>query len=64
MVAVLYRCPYTGKMVQAFIADATDAPPNAETFETVRCTACSSVHLVSSTGKVLSEGGQVEKETP
>lgn len=30
---VIYRCPYTGKMVQAFIDHPMDAPANAETFE-------------------------------
>jgi hypothetical protein len=50
---LLYRCPYTGMTVQqAFIAE--DVPASAETFETVRCTACLNVHLVSRSGKVLS----------
>jgi hypothetical protein len=64
MVAVSYRCPYKDMMVQAFIADPMDSPANAETFETVHCTACSGVHLVSSTGRVLSMGGPVEKRNP
>jgi hypothetical protein len=50
---LLYRCPYTGMTVQqAFIAE--DVPASVETFETVRCTACLNVHLVSRSGKVLS----------
>jgi hypothetical protein len=61
---VIYRCPYTGKMVQAFIDHPMDAPANAETFETVHCTACFGVHLVSSTGKVLSTGGPAVKKEP
>jgi hypothetical protein len=64
MAALLYRCPYTGKMVQAFLADAMDASANSETFETVHCAACSGVHLVSSTGEVLSTGRPTAKKSP
>ena len=64
MATVLYRCLYTGKMVQAFIDHPMDAPANDEIFETVHCTACFGVHLVSSTGRVLSTGGPAAKKEP
>jgi hypothetical protein len=51
MATFLYRCPHTGVMVQAVVADPT---PQGEVFEPVICIACTRVHLVNpKTGKVL-----------
>jgi hypothetical protein len=51
-------------MVQVFTDHPMDAPANAETFETVHCTACVSVYLVSSARKVSSTGGLAVKKEP
>jgi hypothetical protein len=43
--------------VQTWLAENVSA--NGDSFETICCSACSNVHLVSSNGKVLSsDGGQ------
>jgi hypothetical protein len=50
---VVYRCPTTGLNVQGWLSD---GPPDGEreVYETVKCLACTQVHLVNrSTGRVL-----------
>jgi hypothetical protein len=56
MASFIYRCPATGRDVQAWIAD--DAPANeANVYETVKCLACTRTHLINkSTGRVLGRG--------
>jgi hypothetical protein len=55
MAPFLYRCPIVKLTVQGWSAeDVTDE--DAETYETVRCTACAQLHFVNPrTGKVLSK---------
>jgi hypothetical protein len=43
-------------MVQTWLAE--DVSANGDSFETIRCSACSNVHIVSSGGKVLSGDGE------
>jgi hypothetical protein len=53
MATVVYRCPTTGLNVQGWLSD---GPPDGEreVYETVKCLACTQVHLVNrSTGRVL-----------
>ena len=51
----LYRCPNTGRQVQAWAAD--DPTEDEDAYETVTCLACPALHLVNpKTGKVL--GGE------
>jgi hypothetical protein len=55
MAALVYRCPATGLNVQGWFSD---APSDGEgkVYETVRCLACTQVHLVNrSTGRVLGD---------
>jgi hypothetical protein len=50
--AILYRCPNTGFRVQGWFEDRSEN--GDETYETVACTACGQLHLVSPvTGKTL-----------
>jgi hypothetical protein len=50
--AILYRCPNTGFRVQGWFEDRSEK--GDETYETVACTACGQLHLVSPvTGKTL-----------
>jgi hypothetical protein len=52
-VSFVYRCPNTGLNVQGWAAD-EPTEHDAESFEPVTCTICTSVHMVSpKTGKVL-----------
>jgi len=50
----IYRCPNTGLQVQGWSSD--EVPPaDDQRYETVTCTACGRIHLVSpSTGRVVS----------
>ena len=53
MVPFIYRCPATGLNVQGLLADDKSAN-KSETYETVKCLACSRLHLIHrSTGKIL-----------
>jgi hypothetical protein len=55
MATVIFRCPTTGKNVQAWFADDVSAD-NGETYDPVTCIACRRVHLVNRvTGKTLGE---------
>ncbi len=46
MATFIFRCPTTGRNVQAWFAD--DRPEaGADTYETVTCTACGKIHLVN-----------------
>jgi hypothetical protein len=52
MAPFLYRCPNTGRQVQAWAAD--DPTEDDDAYEAVACLACAGIHLVNSkTGKVL-----------
>ena len=55
MIPFVYLCPNMGLAVQGWSAeDVTD--DDAETYETVQCTACAQLHLVNPrTGRVLSK---------
>jgi hypothetical protein len=51
MPGFIYRCPNVGLQVQGWTAEETSGE---QEFETVLCTACRQIHLVSpATGKVL-----------
>ena len=51
MIAFVYRCPATGLKVQGHLADEL---LDGETYESVTCTACGRVHLVTpKSGRVL-----------
>jgi hypothetical protein len=53
MAPLIFRCPSTGLNVQGWIAD-DPTEGEAESYETVTCTACTRVHLVNpKTGRVL-----------
>jgi len=53
MAPFLFRCPKTGFNVQAWIAD-DPGERNDDSYETIRCTACTRFHLVNPrSGKVL-----------
>ena len=58
MAAFVYRCPTTGQNVQGWFAD--DEPADdSDTYESVKCLACTRVHLINrSTGKALGEDEQ------
>jgi hypothetical protein len=58
MIPFVYRCPNMGLAVQGWSAeDVTD--DDAETYETVQCTACAQLHLVNPrTGRVLAKGDE------
>jgi hypothetical protein len=52
--ALVYRCPNTGKLVQAWTAE--DPYESDDAYESVRCVACRRVHMVNpNTGKVFGE---------
>ena len=52
MGAFLYRCPATGRNVQAWFAD--EVGDDEQLYESVTCLACRGLHLVNRwTGKVL-----------
>jgi hypothetical protein len=57
MATFLYRCPNTGRQVQGWLADDLSDysdDDNADTYQSLPCLACTSVHLVNpKTGKVL-----------
>jgi hypothetical protein len=55
MPTLIFRCPTTGKNVQAWFADdATES--DGETYESVMCSACRRLHLVNRvTGKTLGD---------
>jgi hypothetical protein len=51
MAPFVYRCPSTGKQVQAWVAD---DPTEDDTYHAVTCLACNVVHLVNpKTGRIL-----------
>jgi hypothetical protein len=51
MIPFLYRCPNTGRQVQALAAD--DPTDGDDTYQPVTCLACAGLHLVNpKTGKV------------
>jgi hypothetical protein len=53
MAALVYRCPFTGNHVQAWIVD-NDDDQTFQTVQTVTCTACLRTHLIDpKTGNVL-----------
>ncbi len=55
MKPVLFRCLTTGAMVQHMIAAVAD-PADRERYDSVRCAACSALHLINrATGKALGE---------
>ena len=55
MVPFLYRCPNTGLKVQGWSADEI-TEDEADTYETVTCTACGQLHLVNrESGRVLGD---------
>jgi hypothetical protein len=55
MATVIFRCPTTGKNVQAWFADEVSAD-NGESYESVTCHACNRTHFVNrSTGKTLGD---------
>jgi hypothetical protein len=57
MAAFIYRCPVTGYIVQAFVAD-DPTKGEEETFRSVTCTICRRVHLANpKTGKVAGDRG-------
>ena len=48
--SVLYRCPTTGKNVQAWFDD--DVPADDDlTYVSLQCPACARIHLVNRMGK-------------
>jgi hypothetical protein len=54
MATFIFRCPITGQNVQGWFADDGSPENGNESYETVTCTACTMVHLVSlKTGKTL-----------
>jgi hypothetical protein len=57
MAVFLYRCPNTGQQVQGWIADdptEDDPDDDADTYRSLACLACASVHLINPrTGKVF-----------
>jgi hypothetical protein len=55
MAMLIFRCPTTGKNVQAWLADEVSAD-NGESYESVTCLACRQMHFVNrATGKTLGE---------
>jgi hypothetical protein len=55
MATLIFRCPTTGKNVQAWFADDVSAD-NGESYESVTCMACGQLHLVNrATGKTLGD---------
>jgi hypothetical protein len=51
MAPFVYRCPNTGKQVQAWTAD---DPTEDDAYQSVTCLACAAVHVVNpKTGKIL-----------
>jgi hypothetical protein len=49
----IFRCPATGQKVQGWFSD-DGSNTDDESYETVACTACRSIHLVNPvTGKTL-----------
>ena len=53
MGTLVFKCPATGQNVQGWFAD-DGSDTGEESYETVTCTACRSVHLVNPvTGKTL-----------
>ena len=51
MPAVLFRCPFTGRIVQSWVAEETTS---ADVYVTAACPACTRSHLVNpATGRVL-----------
>jgi len=55
MAPFIYRCPATGLNVQGWFADEV-VPNENETYESVKCLACSQLHLVNrSTGRPLGD---------
>jgi hypothetical protein len=58
MATFVYRCPTTGLNVQGWFADDPSGDKD-EVYETVKCLACTQVHLINRlTGRVL--GGDDE----
>jgi hypothetical protein len=56
MTPFLFRCPITGKMVQALHADDESLGDGGEDYISVECLACGRVHLVNpATGKVAGQ---------
>ncbi len=57
---VLFRCPTTGLMAQALIAE--DVPRDADRqYRPVECIACRGIHLINpATGRLLSEESRGE----
>jgi hypothetical protein len=53
MASFIFRCPNTGLNVQGWVAD-DPTERGKEIYETITCTACTGLHVVSpATGKVL-----------
>jgi hypothetical protein len=53
MAPFLYRCPNTGRQVQAWAAD-DPTEQDDDTYQSVTCLACAGLHLVNPrTGKVI-----------
>jgi hypothetical protein len=52
MASVVYRCPTSGKNVQAWFDDDMPAD-NSLTYVSLRCPACARLHLVNRTGGTL-----------
>jgi DNA-directed RNA polymerase subunit RPC12/RpoP len=50
MASVLYRCPTTGKNVQAWFDD-DSLDDESLTYVSLRCPACARVHLVNRAGE-------------
>jgi hypothetical protein len=54
MASVIYRCTTTGQNVQVWFAD--DAPADDSlTYVSLRCPACTRIHLVNRTGRTLGQ---------
>jgi hypothetical protein len=55
MAHVIYKCPRTAMRVQTWVAEEV-TPSAANTFELVRCPACTQVHFVNRVdGKLLGD---------
>jgi hypothetical protein len=56
MAPLIYRCPVTGLKVQGWFADEATPSNGTNVFDSVKCLACSQLHLVHRpTGRVLGQ---------
>ncbi len=57
MATFLFRFPYTTALVHGYVADQVS---DDDVYETIKCTACTRIHLVNpKTGRVI---GQADEE--